>query len=243
MPARPLPVRLLLISAHLLVLLVGTAAAASSSTTPAPLVPAAAPAPAFRVEHRRPLPVAVPVLRKRPPHRPSLRHPASRPHVAVVLRAAPPRHRATVRALPTPVAPPVPAASTARQRLDRAVAQLPGSADPRTRWVLSSAWGSWGTTDWYHDTVYISPAVPARRIYDVVAHEHGHLLSVAAYDGDVSAAVAAMNSWFGGTGLLGAERAADCLARLQGATWTHYTSCDDQHWRDGARSLLGGRRL
>jgi hypothetical protein len=52
-----------------------------------------------------------------------------------------------------------------------------------------------------------------------------------------------MNSWFGGSGLTGPERAADCMARQLGAQWTHYTSCQDAHWQAGARMLLNGRPL
>jgi len=59
----------------------------------------------------------------------------------------------------------------------------------------------------------------------------------------VDAAVAAMNAAFGGSGLVGAERAADCMSRLQGASWTHYTSCANQGWRASAAKLVAGRRL
>lgn len=233
-PASRTPTSLLvLVAVHVLVLLAGTTAAVLPAGRPRA---AAAAAPLTRLVHaerrpvaRRPLPpVPHPVRVVRRARRPLLR--------TVVRQPAPPRPRPLPR-------PPVLAPSTAQQRLDRAVAELPGPRDPSTHWVLTGAWGSWGTTDWYHDTVYVSPLVPADRVYDVVAHEHGHLLSVAAYDGDVDAAVAAMNSWFGGSGLLGAERAADCLARLQGATWTHYTACTDQHWQDGARMLLAHHQL
>jgi hypothetical protein len=52
-----------------------------------------------------------------------------------------------------------------------------------------------------------------------------------------------MNAWFGGSGLTGPERAADCMAILQGATWTHYTTCTNTHWQAGARLLVSGHRL
>lgn len=132
---------------------------------------------------------------------------------------------------------------TVQQELNAAVARIPGHADPKTAWVLTTAYGSWGTADWYRNVVYISPTVPTNRMYDVVIHEYSHLQSVAPYDGQVDAAMSAMNGYFGGSGLTGAERAADCMALLQGATWTHYTPCTDAHWRDGARRLLQGEKL
>jgi hypothetical protein len=53
-------------------------------------------------------------------------------------------------------------------------------------------------------------------MYDVAIHEYRHVLSVAD-DDDASAAIAAMNGFFGGAGLQGAEPAAACMARLRGA--------------------------
>ena len=130
-----------------------------------------------------------------------------------------------------------------QQSMQAAVLRLPGYQPGSTTWLLSPAYGSWGTADWYHDTVYVAPTVPTSRMYDVVAHEWSHILSVRPYGGDVDAAVAAMDSWFGGSGLTGAERAADCMARQLGARWTEYTSCQQSHWQDGARMLLSGRQL
>jgi roadblock/LC7 domain-containing protein len=126
--------------------------------------------------------------------------------------------------------------------LNSAIARIP-SYRGGTIWRVSRKYGSWGTADWYHDTIYVSPSVPSNRLYDVAAHEWSHELSVLDYAGDVDAAVAAMNATFGGSGLTGAERAADCMAILQGATWTHYTSCHDSNWRHAAATLIAGRRL
>ena len=109
--------------------------------------------------------------------------------------------------------------------------------------MVSTAYDFWGTADWYHDVLYVNPDVPRSKLYDVAVHEWSHELSVLDYAGDVSAAVRAMNAWFGGSGLTGAERAADCMSILQGATWTHYTACTDAHWRAGAARLVSGRRL
>ena len=127
--------------------------------------------------------------------------------------------------------------------LDAAIERIPTYHSHAARWIVSGRYGHWGTTDWFHDTLYISPTVPPGYLYDVAVHEWSHELSVLDYDGNVPAAVAAMNRHFGGSGLVGAERAADCMAILQGAHWTHYTSCADRRWRSAATRLLRGRRL
>lgn len=127
--------------------------------------------------------------------------------------------------------------------LDAAIGRIPTYRPAGAIWLVSNRYGYWGTADWYHDTIYIAPGVPTNRVYDVAVHEWSHELSVLDYDGDVEAAVAAMNSAFGGTGLVGAERAADCMARLQGAQWTHYTPCLDGSWRAAAARLVAGHRL
>ena len=132
---------------------------------------------------------------------------------------------------------------TGWRALDDAIARIPTYHAGAAIWVVSNRYGHWGTADWYHDTLYVSPNVPTDRVYDVAVHEWSHELSVLDYAGDVDTATAAMNAAFGGSGLVGAERAADCMARLQGATWTHYTSCTDQHWRQEAARLLAGSRL
>jgi hypothetical protein len=124
-----------------------------------------------------------------------------------------------------------------------AVAKIPTYRAGTARWVVSTAYDFWGTADWYHDVLYVSPTVPRNRLYDVAVHEWSHELSVLDYSGDVATATKAMNDWFGGSGLTGPERAADCMAILQGATWTHYTSCTDSHWRAGAAKLIHGHRL
>jgi len=127
--------------------------------------------------------------------------------------------------------------------LDRAIARIPTYRPGAAMWLVSNRYGHWGTADWYHDTLYVAPGVPTSYLYDVAVHEWSHELSVLDYGGDVDAAVAAMNAAFGGSGLVGAERAADCMSRLQGASWTHYTSCANQGWRASAAKLVAGRRL
>jgi len=140
----------------------------------------------------------------------------------------------------TPVRAPAP---TFQQALDAAVARIPTYRPGSARWVVSRAYDFWGTADWYHDVLYVSPDVPLSKLYDVAVHEWSHELSVLDYAGDVAAATAAMNAWFGGTGLTGPERAADCMAVLQGAHWTHYTTCTNAAWRAGAAKLIAGQRL
>jgi len=127
--------------------------------------------------------------------------------------------------------------------LDAAIARIPTYRPGAAIWLVSNRYGHWGTADWYHATLYIAPGVPVSRLYDVAVHEWSHELSVLAYAGDVDAAVSAMNAVFGGSGLVGAERAADCMAKLQGASYTHYTSCVNHDWRRAAARLLAGQRL
>jgi hypothetical protein len=134
-------------------------------------------------------------------------------------------------------------APTGWSALNTAIAKIPTYHPGDARWVVSSRYAYWGTADWYHDVLYVDPAVPTARLYDVAVHEWSHELSVLDYGGDVRKATHAMNRYFGGTGLVGAERAADCMAIEQGAVWTHYTTCRNVDWRRGARRLVNGRRL
>jgi hypothetical protein len=147
---------------------------------------------------------------------------------------------------PTRTATPAPFVSgpTGWSALNAAIARIPTYRAGESRWVVSYAYGSWwGTADWYHDVLYITPDTPVGYLYDVAVHEWSHELSVLDYGADVNAAVNAMNGWFGGTGIVGAERAADCMSILQGATYTHYTTCENSTWRAGARLLLEGKHL
>lgn len=202
-----------------------------------------------------PAPIAAPV--RRAVAAPAVRH-VTRPKAP---QAAPPStpRKAVVKAharqprparIGGPARPPRPAPAPAARVLSwtatfsAAVARLPRRAAEPPRWVVSDRYGSWGTADWYRNTVYISPRVPRARLYDVVVHEWSHLQSVGPYGGDIDAAVTAMTGYFGGAGrLTGAERAADCMAVLRGALWTAYTPCSDERRRAGARRLLSGRHL
>lgn len=214
-----------------------TTVSATPVAAPAP-APAPAPSPVIRVvtgdaAEPRPVRLVTPVV-----------HVAT---AAVVKRAAPrrtvkaaPHH--TVRRTAKRVVRRHPRRLTPELEMRAAVLLLPGYRPGMGTFVLEDR-GSWGLTDLNAGIVYIAPRVPSRYMYSVVAHEWGHVLSVRAYDGDVSAALAAMNQWFGGSGLTGAERAADCMARVLGATWTNYTPCHDSRWRTGAKHLLAGQQL
>jgi hypothetical protein len=142
-----------------------------------------------------------------------------------------------------------PAAASSRlshHELHHAVAEVPTYRSGIVHWRLSLSLDHWGETNWYTRTITISLFVPLADLYSVVAHEWSHELSVLDYGGNVSEAVAAMNKHFGGggsTGIHGAEIAADCMARLQGATWTYYTTCHKKSWRRDARRLVHGHRI
>jgi hypothetical protein len=157
------------------------------------------------------------------------------PRPATAVRAA--------RPAPTSVRRTTTAATSFRQELDAAIARIPTYRAGAAQWVVSRAYAFWGTADWYHDVLYVSPDVPTSKLYDVAVHEWSHELSVLDYGGDVARATAAMNAWFGGSDLTGPERAADCMSILQGARWTHYTTCADARWRLGATRLIAGRPL
>ena len=127
--------------------------------------------------------------------------------------------------------------------LNAAIARIPTYRPGAARWLVSSKYDFWGTADWYHDLLYVDPGVPVDKLYDVAVHEWSHELSVLDYHGDVAAATRAMNATFGGHGLTGPERAADCMSILQGARWTHYTTCTDADWRAAAARLVAGKQL
>jgi hypothetical protein len=216
--------------------------AAALSTSPPPPVPVAAAqvaAPQVRVIAAVTAPVAATTLARRAP---VVRSAPRRTAVKAPRRVV--RH---VAVRPTRVVRPAlvrqAKASSWSVVFASSVERIPGYRSGTVSWQVTDHYGSWGTADWYRGIVYISPRVPLARLYDVSVHEWSHLLSVAAYGGDVDAAVAAMNGWFGGSGLAGAERAADCMALALGARWTHYTACDDARWRAGAARLVKGERL
>lgn len=176
--------------------------------------------------------------------------PSSSPHAAPVQTRTPAPHPVNldadspvVRRAAKVIRPVTREASSPRELMQQSVKRLPGFRAGDAVFTLVSDLGSWGLTDLASGEVYVSNRVPASRMYDVVAHEWSHALSAQDYHGDVDAALEAMNAWFGGSGLTGAERAADCMARLAGASWTNYTSCKNTRWQSGARRLLSRQPL
>ncbi|HEX3708237.1 MAG TPA: hypothetical protein VHV76_16550 [Mycobacteriales bacterium] len=127
-----------------------------------------------------------------------------------------------------------------------AIADLPHYYPGVVHWHLSTSWKHYGTTNWDTNTITISAFTPLTLLYSVVAHEWGHEVQAYDYHGDLWAGVKAMNRHFGGagkSGQRGIEYAADCMAILQGATWTDYTPCRHKAWRSSARRLLEGHKL
>jgi hypothetical protein len=148
----------------------------------------------------------------------------------------------------------VAAASSAEQSRSRVghgllhhiVGELPSYQPGQVHWRLSLKLGHWGQTDWETHTITISVLVPLGDLYSVVAHEWSHELQAIAYDQQYWPMIRALNRHFGGggkSGMHGTEIAADCMAILQGATWTSYTKCHKAAWRHDARRLVHGHRI
>jgi hypothetical protein len=110
-------------------------------------------------------------------------------------------------------------------------------------WTVTARYGHWGMEFPDSGRIYISPKVPHDKLYYVVAHEYAHARAYYNWGRDYRAADAAMNRWFGGGIYRAREVAADCMAIVQGATWTGYSQCKSARWRAGAKTLLAGRRL
>jgi len=127
--------------------------------------------------------------------------------------------------------------------LNQAIARIPNYRSGVATWVVTNRYGHWGATDLANGDIYISPNIPASKVYAVASHEYAHARSFYNYGWNVRAAIVALNAWFGGGDVTARERAADCMAIAEGATWTNYTSCQNAHWRQGSRILLAGKRL
>ena len=216
-----------------------TVATANAAPAAAAHAPVAASAPAVAMAPPAPVRVKPVVTHKptpKPTPKPVVHHVAPKPSPTATHRTTSPS--------PSPTATRTSSTSslTPEQRMMRAVAQIPGYRSGDALWVMRHQ-SSWGLALMGGGTVYISTTVPADKMYDVVSHEWSHLLSVRAYSNDVNAATSAMNDWFGGTGLTGSERAADCMAKLLGAHWTNYTPCTNTRWIAGAKRLVAGQRL
>jgi hypothetical protein len=127
--------------------------------------------------------------------------------------------------------------------LNQAIARIPNYRSGVATWVVTNRYGHWGATDLSNGDIYISPNIPAAKVYAVASHEYAHARTLFNYGWNLSAANVALNRWFGGGDVMARERAADCMAIAQGAAWTNYTSCQNAHWREGSRILLAGKRL
>ena len=127
--------------------------------------------------------------------------------------------------------------------LNQAIARIPNYRSGVATWVVTNRYGHWGATDLANGDIYISPNIPAAKVYAVASHEYAHARTFYNYGWNMRAANIALNAWFGGGDVTAREHAADCMAIAQGATWTNYTSCQNAHWRQGSRSLLAGKRL
>jgi hypothetical protein len=245
----PVPLPLLVLGVALVVAGLRTGpgvAAAEPPAQPTSFVPPAIAAVVGHPVHVTPRTEAHRARRPHPSHataRPSRPAPVPTPSPAAAnasaARPAPPPAAHHTSAPPKRVV----SGPTGWPALDAAIARIPTYRAGASRWVVSSKYDFWGTADWYHDVLYVDPGVPESKLYDVAVHEWSHELSVLAYGGDVAAAIRAMNSAFGGHGLTGPERAADCMSILQGADWTHYTTCTDARWRAAAARLVAGKRL
>lgn len=159
---------------------------------------------------------------------------------------------ATVASVVTPSASKLPTVTTPAKivrgptswtLLNQAIAQIPNYRSGVATWVVTNRYGHWGATDLANGDIYISPNIPASKVYAVASHEYAHARAFYNYGWNVRAANVALNAWFGGGDVTARERAADCMAIAQGATWTSYTSCQNAHWRQGSRILLAGKRL
>ena len=151
-----------------------------------------------------------------------------------------PRPKPTVRTTLAPAPAGVAGVPSAlRYAVGRIPAYRPGVV---SSWVWSDRYGHYGATNLATREVTISPRVPTGILYSVVAHEYSHALAIWVY-GSSAGADAALMRTFGGSAGTARERAADCMAIVQGATWTNYTSCGSSAWRQAARVLVSGRRL
>jgi hypothetical protein len=126
-----------------------------------------------------------------------------------------------------------------------AVNGLPDYVSGFVHWRLTTD-QHYGTTDWQTNTITISVFTPLNLLYSVVAHEWSHEVQAYDYHPNQVELVQQLNRHFGGPGASGSrgvEFSADCMAILQGATWTHYTACHNKAWRHDARVLLEGKKL
>jgi hypothetical protein len=178
------------------------------------------------------------------PHRTVVAHHASTP-VAKTQKVSVTKPKAAPAPAPRPVthaSAPVPSrAHTGWAALDDAINHI------RTYYPGIATWhvvdkGAWGATDLGTGDIYIAPRTPVDKLLSVVEHEYMHALTGHMYGGYYSAQAVA-DRLFGQSGEMGLEIEADCMARVDGATWTWYTACTNPAWRATAAALLTGRKL
>jgi hypothetical protein len=125
-----------------------------------------------------------------------------------------------------------PAKMTFAQRVDAAVARVPGASS--ATWIVQDR-GAWGATDLGAGVVYIAPRTPASRVLDVVRHEWVHVQQGRVYGG-MAPARDALAPWGG------IELVADCGAKALGARWTNYIKRCSPAQTAAARNILAGQR-
>jgi hypothetical protein len=219
----------------------GQAASPTATATPRPTKAAAttsAPKPT-------PLAAATPSAATTTPPKTAPRKATAAPAPKVPSRAAAkaPAAKAPAPKAPAPRKPVTASGPTDWAALNAAIARIPGYRQGTIQWSVTSRYGHYGTTDLATSHIYIAPYVDTSLLDSVARHEYAHVLSVRAYGGDWRAAKSAMNTAFGGSGMTGAERAADCMAKAMGATWLHHTSCSSTSWQELASRLLSGRAV
>jgi hypothetical protein len=134
-----------------------------------------------------------------------------------------------------------PRAHTGWPALDQAIEKIPHYYEGVATWHVGDR-GGWGLTYLNTGDIYIAPRTPADRLVDVVLHEYAHALTVRLYGG-ANGLIAAADRHFQQPGVPSYEIEADCMALVEGATWTWYTSCQNSHWRADAQRLLRYHKL
>lgn len=155
---------------------------------------------------------------------------------------------ATKRAPTSAIAPPLAIKAAARPKpvaarehtgwaaLDAAIARIPHYYPGIAHWHVADK-GAWGATMLDTGDIYIAPRTPLADLYSVAVHEYGHAITGHLYGGFYPAQNVA-DRLFGQQGEYGLEIEADCMARVEGATWTNYTPCANSTWRAYARTLV-----
>lgn len=134
-----------------------------------------------------------------------------------------------------PVAP-VTREHTGWPALDAAIQRIPHYYPGIAHWHVADR-GAWGATQLDTGDIWIAPRTPLEDLYSVAVHEYGHAITGHLYGGFYPAQNAA-DALFGQQGEYGLEVEADCMARVEGATFTNYTPCANNTWRAYARVLV-----